>query len=169
MGFLEEACSNSPQAGPEPLVYSLAPQLPVRVQVPACLGLVALLVVGAEEGAAGGAVVGDEGAGRGLEPFSAPVNSTLTVSLLPSSMTAVTVHVAPTVACMSLGVHTCVAQSNVPASEPPPASQEFLACFTVTSLTLAPLKVSFVHPRVAPEVMTSSPVLPVLLEPTMEK
>jgi len=129
----------------------------------------AVLVVGAEEGEAGGAAVGDEGAGRGLEPFSAPVKRTLSVWLLPSSMRAVTVHVAPTVACMSLGVHTCVAQSKVPASEPPPASQEFLACFTVTSLTLAPFMVSFVQPRVAPDVMTSSPLLPVLLEPTMEK
>merc|ERR1740117_1414965 len=158
MGFRDEGCSNSPHFGPEPLVYSLAPQLPVRVQVPASLGLVMLLVVGAEEGA-----------GRGLEPFSAPVNSTLTVPVLPSSMTAVTVHVAPTVACMSFGVHACVAQSKLPARAPPPASHEFLACFTLTSLTLAPLKVSFVQPRVPPEVMLSSPELPVLLEPKMEK
>lgn len=103
-------------------------------------------------GLEGGAAVGERGAGTGADPLGAPVKSAFTPSSLPPSTTTVSVHGLPTVSDMCAGVHVCEVQSKVP-------SRALKGKKTLASLTLAPLKLTLVQPRLSPEVMVSSAAL----------
>ena len=103
-------------------------------------------------GLEGGAAVGESGAGTGADPLGAPVKSAFTLSSLPPSTTTVSVHDLPTVSAMRAGVHVCEVQSKVPSSA-------LNGKKTLASLTLAPLKLTRVQPRVSPEVIVSSAAL----------
>ena len=85
-----------------------------------------------------------------------------THSVLPSGTVMLRVHVASMVGSRSLGVNCCVRWFHVPGSGLPAAD------VTVQESTVSPEKLARTQPRPTPEMMVSTPSVPVKLPPLIE-